>query len=377
MRISADPQDVLQAWAELEQTGIHTYFQTKAWCLSWLEQVGPELNAQAVFVTGLRSDGSAAFMLPLQMRRKYGFLLLEFLTAPHASYGFGLYDTAFLETGACRWFEEHFTALIAMLPQHDTIYLRDIPNVMLGYENPMLPLARLKGANRAYMMALDGTFENLLAEKRSVETQRNMRKRDKRLSDIGDLRFHAPDGSNERKMILERMFTDHQHRLAEAGVRGVYGPVERGFLSGLADPDQHGRQALTPYTLSLNGDPICVLLGGRSCDVFWAMITSLADGPWRKHSPGDYTLRHVIAAQCADGLLWFDFAVGDSDYKLAWADTKIEMHLVLQSSSVRGLALALALTLKHGMKRVFKSNIRLRDAAFGLRKLAFGRRAKR
>lgn len=372
--ISTNPEDVVAAWAELEQGGVHTYFQTKAWCWSWLREVGPAINAQAVYVAGFHDDGRAAFLLPLQIRQKYGFLLLEFLTAPHASYGFGLFDKRFLETSATDWFENCFDTVLAMMPRHDVVYLRDIPDMMLGLQNPLFPFARLKGANHAYMMTLANSFETMMFEKRSSETLKSMRKRDKRLSDVGALRFHEPKDADERKSILERMFSDHENRLAENGVRGVYGPIERGFLSGLANPDQYGAQALIPYTLSLNGAPICVLLGGRTGGVFWAMITSLADGPWRKHSPGDYTLRHVIAAQCEDGLRWFDFAVGDSDYKLAWADTKLDMNLMLQSSSVKGLALGLGLMLKHSVKRLLKGNAILKDGSFRLRKLLLGRR---
>lgn len=362
------------AWGELEQRGIFTYFQTRAWCLSWLTQVGSKIQASAVIVVGLREDGSAALVLPLQIRKKHGFLVLEFLSAPHASYGFGLFDEAFLESEAQHWFEQHFDALLNMMPRHDTVYLRDLPETMLGYRNPLLPFARLRGANRAYMMALNSNFEYLLNEKRGAETLRSMRKRDKRLADAGELNFSLPNNATELKVTLERMFSDHEQRLAETGVRGVYGPIERNFLSGLADSDLHGAFALKPYTLSLNGEAICILSGGRACNVFWAMITSLADGPWRKHSPGDYTLRHVIAAQCADGLSLFDFATGDSDYKLSWADTKIEMHLILRTATAKGLVLASALALKYCIKRMLKTNITLRKGAFALRKLVFGRR---
>jgi CelD/BcsL family acetyltransferase involved in cellulose biosynthesis len=376
VHVTTAEDNVLAAWEALEQQGIHTYFQTRAWCLSWLREVGPEIKANAVFVTGHRADGTIVFLLPLQIRRKYGFMLLEYLTAPHASYGFGLFEPNFLEKQAAAWLEENFDALLALLPHHDVVYLREMPGRMLGYANPLSRFARLKGANRAYMMALRNDFESLLAEKRSHETLRGVHKRDKRLTDLGDLKFGTPANAIERKVSLERMFNDQQQRLSETGVLGVYGPVERGFLSRLADPDQHGPSALIPYTLSLNGDPICVLLGGRACGVFWAMITSLAEGPWRKHSPGDYTLRRVIQAQCNDGLPWFDFSVGDSDYKLVWADTKIDMYLILHSSSLKGLALAFGLALKHATKRLFKSNVMLRDGAFALRKFAFGRNTK-
>jgi CelD/BcsL family acetyltransferase involved in cellulose biosynthesis len=376
VHVSTSEDEVLAAWDWLERGSIHTYFQTRAWCLSWLRQVGPEIGASAVFVTGQSEDGTVVFLLPLQVRRKYGFVLLEFLSAPHASYGFGLFDRTFLGRHAETWFSENFDTLLTLLPRHDVVYLRDLPDWMLGYQNPFSQFARLKGANRAYMMALKRDFETLMLEKRSAETLRSTRKRDKRLSDLGDLKFGIPTDAPERKAILERMFTDHERRLAETGVRGVYGATERGFLSGLADPEQHGAAALVPYVLRLNGEPICVLLGGRSCNVFWAMITSLSDGPWRKHSPGDYTLRHVIAAQCADGILWFDFAAGDSEYKLAWAEQRIELYLVLRASTAKGMAWALALFFKHALKRLLKENAALRDSAFYLRKLMFGQKSK-
>ena len=106
------------------------------------------------------------------------------------------------------------------------------------------------------------------------------------------------------------------------------------------------------------------------------MITSLADGPWRKHSPGDYTLRRVIADQCQDGLAWFDFAAGASDYKLAWVDTKIDLFLALSASSIKGFALCMVLMAKHGLKRIVKENAVLREFIFYIRRVALGNRTK-
>ena len=374
IRVASDSADVESAWQHLEAHGLCTYFQTRAWCLAWAETVGPVIAARPLYVTGTDEQGRITFLLPLQLRRKFGMTLLEFLTAPHATYGFGLFDTDFLQAGAAAWFAEHFSALLALLPAHDVVYLRDIPDRMLGHPNPLSPLARIKGANHAFMMKLDTDFENLLSQRRGPETLRSMRKRDKRLVAMGNLTFGAPATAAERHRILAQMFSDHELRLAETGVHGIYGPIERGFLSDLTDPAKYGHHALIPYALCLDGTPLCVLLGGRACNTFWAMITSLADGPWRKHSPGDYTLRHVIAAQCADGLPWFDFAAGLSDYKLAWADTEIELNLLLQSSGLRGLPATMAIALKHGTKRLLKGNAALRNLVFTLRRLLRGRR---
>jgi CelD/BcsL family acetyltransferase involved in cellulose biosynthesis len=374
IRVSTDTEGILREWGALEASGLFTYFQSRAWCLSWLEDVGTTARASAVFVLGTWADGTPVFLLPLQVRSKRGFRLLEFLTVPHASYGFGLYDKHFLETEASDWFAAHFSALLQILPAHDAVYFRDMPERMLGYHNPLHGLARFKGANPAFMMGLTPDFQGLLASKRSTETLRSMRKRDKRLADSGSLHFGAPETGDERVHVIGKMFADQEKRLAQTGVRDVYGDVDRRFLIGLSDPNLHGKSALIPYRLTLDGTPICVLLGGRACGVFWAMITSLADGEWRKHSPGDYTLRHVIAQQCTDGVQYFDFALGYSDYKLAWADTEIETSLIIQASSLKGLVLALTLGLKHTMKRLLKRQAVLRDVTFALRRITFGKK---
>jgi CelD/BcsL family acetyltransferase involved in cellulose biosynthesis len=358
----------------LEDKGLFTYFQSRAWCLSWLKDVGAAAQASAVFVLAVRADGTPAFLLPLQIRRKRGFRVLEFLTVPHASYGFGLYDKGFLETDAASWFTDNFSAILEMLPAHDTVYLRDMPERMLGFQNPLHYLSRFGGANPAYMMQLSNDFDAFLATKRSTETLRSMRKRDKRLAEAGILQFGAPASAVERVQVIEKMFADQEKRLAQTGVHDVYGDVDRRFLIGLSDPGLHGQSALIPYRLMLDGVPVCVLLGGRACGVFWAMITSLADGEWRKHSPGDYTLRHVIAQQCVDGLHWFDFALGYSDYKLAWADTEFDTSLIIQSSSLKGFALAMALGAKHAAKRLLKRQALLRDVTFALRRITFGKK---
>ena len=376
IRVAADHAAIASEWQWLQENGLCTYFQTRAWCLAWLEEVGPALRAKPLFVLATSVDGRPAFLLPLQTRERHGFRVLEFLTVPHASYGMGLFDQSFLQTSSLDWFSSHFAAVLQMLPAFDVVYLRDMPERILGQVNPLFPLARIKGANSAFMMRLNSDFEKLLSTKRSTETLRNMRKRDKRLQALGDVNFGPPLNDDERLRVVTQMFSDQEARLGETGIREIYGETDKRFLMKLTDAGKHANAALVPYRLLINGKLACVLLGGTACNTFWAMITSLGEGDWRKHSPGDYTLRHVIAEQCTSGLQWFDFALGHSGYKLDWADEEIETALLVQSSTPKGFILALGFAAKNVCKRILKRQPLLSRAAYSIRRVLLGRRRR-
>ena len=169
------------------------------------------------------------------------------------------------------------------------------------------------------------------------------------------------------------MFSQQQARLAEHGVHGVFGPAERRFIHRLAERQDETRPLLLPYSLTCNDEVLSVMLGGSFGGTYWALISSLAATPLRKHSPGDLALRQTIAATCRRGLTRFDFAAGDTSYKLHWADEVLPLHTVLGAVSLRGFAWAILSAAGTLAERIVKSSPMLRAAALTLRRWLAGR----
>lgn len=371
--VSNDLTSCQGAWQTLENTGVATFYQTFAWCSAWNEVLAGSLRAEPLVLLAQDSNGQIVFILPLQQRNKKRFRLIEWMTAPHASYGFGLFQRDFMQNNATQWFTENFDGLAALLPPHDAVYLRDMPAEIQGLTNPLRHLFNLKAANQSHILKLQTDYDALLATKRSAETRRSMRKRDNKLAALGQLVFALPAEGAESHAALTDMFRDQESRLAESGVHGIFGELERKFVHTLMDKRQDDRAVLRPYRLSLDGKTLSVMLGGAYSGTYWALISSLAKGDIRKHSPGDHALRAMIEALCMDGVDYLDFSPGDSAYKLHWADNQVAMHHLIRGKNLKGMALAVGLLAKHVAKRSAKQNPLFRQVAFALRRWTSGK----
>ena len=359
LRAVTEPDAVREAWQALERPGSTTVYQAWAWCDAWRQTVGAARGIRPVMLLG-EVDGAPQFLLPLQIRRSLGSRLLEWQAWPHISYGYGLHAPDFLPQAAA-WFACHEAAIVAALPAFDCWNLHDMPERLNGHDHPLARLFNLRGANSLYAMDLAADFHTLHEAKRSGETRRSARKRDAKLQGLGSLDFGLPARGAETHAVLEAMFADQQQRLAEANVHGVFEADGRAFIHRLAEAEGPHGALLRPYALRLNGKLLSVMLGAAHGGCYWALISSLAAGPERKHSPGDMALRRTIEACCDEGLTAFDFASGDTAYKRQWADRTVPLHSLVKPVTVTGTSAAAVLSLYYVTKRLVKRTPVLRD----------------
>lgn len=359
-------------WRELEEEGVATLYQSYAWCRAWLETAGRHMGVKPVAVAGQDEHGRLLFLLPLQIRRRLGVRVLEWLGAPHGNYGHGLFHRDFLPL-ARAWFDGNLARVLAAAGRYDAISLREIPVTLQGIASPLAGHFNLRSVNHSYGLHLAPDFEALHRRKRDREDRRMARKKLDRLHAQGKVTMDLPASAAELHQTLAIMFAQQEGRLAERGVHGVFGPAERRFVHHLADLQEPGHLALVPYALKLDGKILAVMLGAVHGGTFWALISSLAPGDIRKSSPGDLALRHAIESCCTEGLTYLDFSSGDSRYKTSWADDVIELRAIVGAVNLRGFAFALLLAAHQPLKRGIKQSPLLMAAASNLRKIVRGR----
>ena len=373
LTVSRNLNEVAADWSAFETRAKGTLFQTLLWCQAWSETAGVEVGAKPVILIGRDSRGAIQFILPLQIRRRFGIRTLEWLGAPHSSYGFGLYLPAFLPM-ARQWFDDNWQQIVTLAGPVDAIALCEMPVRLQGIDNPMAGLFNLTGANRSYVLNLSPDFEKLHAAKRPSEDRRAARKKEQNLQAMGGLEFALPNGRAEMHDILDVMFEQQKSRLAEQGVHGVFGPAERWFFHRIAERQDEDNPVLAPYFIKSGGNVLAVLMGGLHGGTFWALISSLAPGDLRKYSPGDLALRRTIADCCARGLDRLDFSAGDSRYKLNWSDEVVQLHAIVGARTLRGLPFAALFAIRQRVKSVIKGSPMLMSVAITVRRLLFGRK---
>jgi CelD/BcsL family acetyltransferase involved in cellulose biosynthesis len=357
-------------WRAFERCAAGTFYQTYDWCRLWFETVGVDRRVEPRIVLGRGEAGCLLFLLPLAIRRQRGCRVLEWLTSGELNYGYGLYDRCFLPR-ASEWFAAEAWRIVELAGPIDAILLRDMPERLHGFAHPLASWFSFCGRNSSYRLSLAGGFEDVHARKRSAESRRGQRKRDAKLAAIGELKFGLPDNRQELHAQLDLMFEQQRVRLGETGVHGLYGQAERDFIHRLADC----ADALLPFRLMVGKDMAAMMLGGNYGGTYWALISSLANGAARRHSPGDAALRRTIEACCTRGMTDFDFASGDTSYKAHWADEVVDLFETVRGFTLKGYIWAAIGSAVIFAKRVVKRSPFLWHIVSTLRKTAAGSRA--
>jgi CelD/BcsL family acetyltransferase involved in cellulose biosynthesis len=372
LRLFTDFDAVRDLWCQMEATSLSTVYQTLAWCETWMTRVGKPAGIRPLIVVAEDGFGQCAFILPLQLRTWCGFKIVEALATPQTAYGFGLFSMRFLLPHGADWFESQTPRLVACLPPHDVFSLKDLPYGVAGCTNPLLGMRSFAAANRSHVVHLRQDFDTFLAEKRSSDSLRTIRKRDAKLTASGTVNFDLPRDAAARLATLDVMFEQQDARLSEFGIHQAYSAVEKDFIRDMASLSFQGEPLLRPYRLTHDGKIVSVMLGAWHRNTYWALISSLADGDIRHYSPGDFALRAMLKALCEAGGERLDFSTGDTAYKLHWSDETVKLDFVLRASTLKGLVLASYLFAREKTKRIAKQTPWLHAMLFRARQKLAG-----
>jgi CelD/BcsL family acetyltransferase involved in cellulose biosynthesis len=343
-------------WRAFESNAITTAYQAYDWCSLWLAHVGTELGIKPIIVVAENIFGETQFILPLQQRKSFGLTVIEALTAPLGAYAFGLFKSQFYAEQADTWFAQHLATIVSILPKHHVLRLADIVETVSGHSNPLLSSGAMRAANDCHIINLASDFDSFYEAKRPGRRRRYLRNRDTKLEDMGALKFTLPAQDDDIRTVMKTMFSDQEQRLAELGIRNVFTRNEKEFFTALALCESGLGRFLQPFALTLDNHTLATISGLYFNKTFWALISSLATHEARKHSPGDYALRHVFKVMCERKAKRYDFSVGHADYKEQWSDQRLQLYFILRARTLPGLVLAMIMLSKEKLKRFVKTS---------------------
>ncbi|WP_242335836.1 GNAT family N-acetyltransferase [Anaeromyxobacter sp. SG66] len=321
-------------------------FARHEWISAWLDAFAPDAPLR-VLVARTRA-GRAAGMAPLLLQRERGVTRLVAPANDHS----------------CRveWvLGEDAPGAVAALWGHlrdrirwDVLVLRDVPR-----EGPTSVL--LEAAARADRH-LAGRWESLRTpyvelsekgaeERTSAKFRANLRRRARRLGELGAVALTRVDGAEGLDVALAEFFA-----LEASGWKGQGGtaialaqPLVQFYARIARDAAQRG--ALAVRALTLDGRAIAVHLGVVHRGVYYLPKTAY-DERLGQVSPGQLLQREVLAECEARGLSRFDFLGPDMEWKRDWAPAHAPHDwLYVYRPSFAGRAMH---TLKHRVRPAVK-----------------------
>jgi len=346
IEIFRDPLAARAVWRDLAPERRGSFYQSEAFLLNWLEIYGD--TVEPWFVAARDAAGASA-LLPLGIFRFGPLRVAQFLGGKDSNYNLGL----FRDPDA--WSAEQVAGLLraaARPPGGPHLYrLLNLPQRWDGRDNPLLRLPHQPSPSPAYCTALAEDGENLLAGKLSADTRKKMRKKEKRLTQMGALTCFraAPDQGDA---LLDAYFRQKEQAYALGDAAHI--ARARKFYRALAG------QGLELHALALDGRPIAILAAAANGSRLHGLFNSFDPDPEiAKSSPGDLLLARVLRDACARGLKTFDLGLGEARYKRMFCGEREAMADVLLAGRAAGALTRPILAAALRAKAAIKNDARL------------------
>ncbi len=361
-------EEAQEPWAELEESAIHTAYQTRRWikaAMNWLPD-----HAEPLIVWGENAQGVPLFLLPLHIVNRHGQRMARFMGGKHANFAMGLYAHDFQKRADMPAMQTILQAIADLAPGGIDIYaFQNQPRSWHGFANPLVLFPSQDSPSDAYGVTLDPDPEIVFMRAQSAHARKRLKKKLAGMSKLGKVEMIQPSSRAEAEQLVDRFIVWKTERLAAGGIENVFlEPGARDFLLMLAsDGLDDGSQAMQMFALMLDDEPIAVFGATVGSGQLCGMVNSIGNGPFLTHSPGDLLIIMMIRAACMKGLKTLDLGVGEARYKTSLCD----LHIMLADTWVpmtrRGRMLDFILRRAFWLKGYIKNNPRLWKLASDLR----------
>ncbi|GAB4238754.1 MAG: GNAT family N-acetyltransferase [Methyloligellaceae bacterium] len=360
----------LQASPTVSLTHAQCYESARA----WYEHVSPSRGAEPLIVAGRYENGKPQFLLPFEVGSRFGLRTLTWVGQDLANYNMGLFEKSFAEqiSGA------DMRILLKSVCEEGGGFalaeLRNQPLVWDGIPNPLVRLDHQQAANSGYATLLDADFETFYRNRFSGRTRNSLRRKERKLADMGELQYARAAGEAECLSILGEFLRQKAAWFRRNGIPDVFSvPEYRAYFEQLALLPEG-----TPGRLELGylrvGERIAATYNGSVVNGrFHLLLSSIEGGEMGRWSPGIILLRHQIKEMCLRGCHRYDMGTGLAQHKSEWADEENKLFDTLLAFNAAGHAMKIPLRAAGSAKRFIKSRPALWSMATKVRQAIAGR----
>lgn len=344
-------------WRAFQRSAWGTPYQYCDWVRAYADTLAPASGETIVVVAAHDAAGAMTALLPLALSRQSGLRIASFAGGKHANFHMPLIARSALaafDGAACRTLLRKAADALGGI---DVFAFTNQPAEWQGQANPFAALGGRPSPSNAYRLALDVNADDVLRKIMSSESRKKLRKKERRLEEIGPISARRASTPEEVEAILAAFFAQKAERFEQMGIEDPFAtPAARAFLreaslAGLAE----GAPAIELYGLCVGGQILATFAGTANGHRFCGMVNSFSPDPEvARSSPGEVLLVNVIQAQCNRGLETFDLGVGEAAYKSTVCDAVDELSDSFVPMTAAGALYATAATSVRGLKRWVK-----------------------
>jgi CelD/BcsL family acetyltransferase involved in cellulose biosynthesis len=353
-----NPSDALFAWTELESIAPASAYQTHKWVLPWIETVGRRSGVYPMIVVVHGTNGSPVALFPFGIVKQRSVRLVNFLGGRDSNSNFGL-----IRPGT-QLDKYGIVSLLRAAAQKarlkpDAFVLTNQPRSWEGVPNPIALLQHQLSPSECHSATLDPNGEHLVDERLSADTRKKLRKKRKRLSELGPVSHIVASNPDDVTRIIDTFFAQKLERFHQKHISSDFeAPEAREFLlRACLDGVESGKPTIELHALAAGERIVAVYAGTPHRGRFHAMINSFDAAPEIAcTSPGDLLLMSMMQMMCERRYKSFDLGIGEARYKSSWCDQSEPLLDTFFSVTLKGRAYVLSESVRLRLKRYVKQN---------------------
>lgn len=323
--VHRDIAAVAAAWRAFGASATATPYQTYDWVMAYAETLGQAGQERLIVATVADSTGRPIMMLPLAISRHKTIRVASFPGGKQANFHMPLVDAAagpLFDKATCRRVLGDIARAAGGI---DVFAFPNQPLTWHGVANPFAALGGHASPSPGFKRDLDFPPDKTSNVLHSAESRKKIRKKERRLSELGTLAYRPVLEPQEIARVLDTFLDQKGARFQQKHINNPFAdPAAVAFLEEGSRRNEGKEPAIELYALYLD-ERILATFGGTSAGPrFCGMFNSFStDADVVKSSPGDLLLTYVIETQCRRGFATFDLGVGEAPYKLMVCD-KVE-----------------------------------------------------
>ena len=370
------------SWTEIEGLARVSPYQGYDFLETWVRTTGRARAIQPMIIVARDRAGRIAALLPLGRSRRGPVWVAEFLGGADANFRMGLFRQD-LNIGSEAIIDLLRRAARMTAPPVDVFWLTNQPLSWQDAANPMVALPRRPSPSFGHKSALTRDFDGWLKSHHSKEAQRKLRKKERRLNEIGRLSYVIAQDEASARKILAAFLDQKAARMRALGAANPYEPAHTARFFDIAATENIalGRPILQLHALMCGARIVATFGALAQADRLCGMFISYDPDPEiSRCSPGQLLILETIRDLSAQGIATFDLGVGEARYKDENCEAEEPLFDAVVAVTPIGLAFGSAALLQRRIKRWAKRTPWAWRLADGLRQSAFrlrdGRRAR-
>lgn len=349
-------QGLKEIWENVQSNSPISVYQRYGWIEEYLKATMLSNKIKPFIAVG-KFNGEVVFILPFAITGKI-IKRIQFIGGSHVNFNLGIFPSFYAPLMTKYTMRVIFKRIASLTPGMGYMKLCCQPTEWRNELNPLLHLPNQLSANPAFILNLEGGFDETLARGNAKRKRKKFRQQCRMAEGLGGYELVIPETESDIDKIVSIFFEQKSERLKRLGIPDVFSDESiNQFVSSMArNSFDRNDPLLRLYALKVGDDIIAVFGGGVFEGRLSGYFSSIDMNKHVSLSPGEMLLYLVVQDSCERGYTQMDLGAGEERYKKSWSSEVIQMYDIIMPLSFVSLPIVTLRRLYGEFRRYCRTN---------------------